>query len=37
VWSVILDPERPERLLAATASGGLHALGPKGSATAASH
>jgi photosystem II stability/assembly factor-like uncharacterized protein len=38
VFSLILDPERPERVLAATASGGLHAMGPKsGSATAASH
>ena len=38
VFSLIVDPEHPERVLAATASGGLHAMGPKsGSATAASH
>jgi len=38
VFNLMVDPERPERVLAATASGGLHAMGPKsGSATAASH
>jgi len=37
VWSVVIDPDRPESLLAATASGGLHRLGSPPAASAASH
>ncbi len=32
VWSVIVDPDSPEQLLAATASGGLHARAAMGAA-----
>jgi len=34
VWSVIVDPDSPERLWAATASGGLHATAARGAAPA---
>lgn len=37
VWSILVNPERPERLLAATASGGLHAFASRSGAAAASH
>lgn len=37
VWGVIVDPDGSERLLAATASGGLHATSLKGAAASASH
>lgn len=34
IWALALDPERPERLLAATPSGGLHGLRPPAPAPA---